>query len=78
MIKVYCKDCCWFKKAPYEVNLTGCWHSDNMKITQKEAFLDQQNQPGNHRKINLRGDCQQYEAAPARLSLLQRLLRRGA
>ena len=78
MIQVYCKDCRWFRQAPYEANKTGCWHPDNMKVTQKEAFLDQQQQPGDHRKINLRHDCAEYEARPARPSLWRRLLRVGA
>ena len=78
MIKVSCSDCTHFREAPYQAPLTGCWHPDNMKVTQKEAFLDQQQQPGNHRKINLRGDCQQFEARPVRLSLFQRIFRRGA
>ena len=40
MIKVNCKDCRWFRQAPYEAKLTGCWHADHMKVTQKENFLD--------------------------------------
>jgi len=78
MIKVYCKACRWYREAPYEANITGCWHPENMKVTQKEAFLDQQQQPGDHKKINLRHDCPRYEVKPARPSLLERLLRRGA
>ena len=49
-----------------------------MKVTQKEAFLQQQETPGNHAKINLRGDCGQYDAKPAKLTFLQRLKRMGA
>lgn len=78
MNRVNCKDCHHLRTAPYEAPLTGCWHPDNMKVTQKEAFLDQQQQPGDNRKINLRGDCAQYEAKPTRPSLWQRLLRIGA
>ncbi len=76
MTSVLCKDCSHFREAPYEANITGCWHPDNLQITQKEAFLDQQQQPGNHRKINLRGDCEQFEASPVPLSLLPRLWQR--
>lgn len=78
MIRVNCTDCRHFREAPYQAPLTGCWHKKNLKITQKEAFLDQQQQPGDQRKINLRGDCEQYEQRPAKPSLLQRLLRPGA
>lgn len=78
MIKVDCKNCLHFKAAPYEAKETGCWHPDNMKVTQKEAFLQQQETPGNHAKINLRGDCGQYDAKPAKLTFLQRLKRMGA
>ncbi len=49
-----------------------------MKVTQKEAFLDQQQQPGDHERINLRGDCAQYEARSAKPSLWQRFLSMGA
>lgn len=76
MTSVSCKDCRHFREAPYEANITGCWHQANLQITQKEAFLDEQRQPGDHRKINLRGDCEQFEARPVRLSLLPRLWRR--
>ena len=78
MIRVNCKDCIHFRSAPYEAPRTGCWHEDSKKVTQKEAFLDQQQQPGDHRKINLRGDCSQYEAKPAKPTFWQRLMRMGA
>jgi len=76
MIRVDCQDCIHFRTAPYEAPHTGCWHEENLKVSQKEAFLDQQQQPGNHRKINLRGDCAQFEAQPERPGLLARLFRR--
>lgn len=78
MIRVDCKDCIHFRTAPYQAPITGCWHPDNMKATQKEAFLDQQQQPGDHRRINLRGDCAQFEPEPAPPSLWKRFLRLGA
>ena len=82
MTKVRCQDCIHFRRAPYEANRTGCWHPDNMPQKHKESFLDQQQQPGNHEKINLRGDCPQYEAKPAKppfwKGLVDRLLGRTA
>ncbi len=78
MIKVKCSDCRHFLEAPYQALRTGCWHPDNLQVTQKEAFLDQQQIPGNHRKINLRGNCEQFESQPKKLSLMQRLRRLGA
>ena len=78
MTKVSCTDCKHYREAPYDAPITGCWHPDNMTVSQKEAFLDQQQQPGNHRKINLRGNCEQFEAKAAKPSFLQRLMRLGA
>ncbi|MDA1263693.1 MAG: hypothetical protein O2816_01280 [Planctomycetota bacterium] len=78
MIRVNCNDCIHFRKAPYQAPRTGCWHPDSMKVTQKEAFLDEQQQPGNHRKINLRGDCGLFEQGAAKLSFLKRLFKLGA
>lgn len=70
---VNCQNCRHFKTAPYQAPHTGCYHADNMSVTQKERYLDQQQAPGDHRKINLRGDCEQFEAKPQQLSLLKRL-----
>lgn len=75
MPPVRCEDCVHFRRAPYEAPRTGCYHPDNMKVKQKEAFLDQQQQPGDHEKINLRGDCAQFEARPVALPFWKRLLR---
>ncbi len=41
-----CENCIHFKRAPYEANLTGCWHPDNMQQNYSEAFLCQQQMPG--------------------------------
>lgn len=76
MTSVFCKDCRHFREAPYEANITGCWQPDNLTVTQKLAYLDEQRQPGDHRKINLRGDCAQFEARPVELGLLPRLWQR--
>ena len=78
MTKISCKDCRHFKTAPYEAPHTGCWHPDNLVVKQKEAYLDQQQTPGDHRTINLRGNCAQYEAKPRRPSFLERLRSMGA
>lgn len=74
MTKVYCKDCVHFRTAPYQAARTGCWHPDNMKVKQKDAYLDEQQTPGDHRKINRANDCKQYEAKPARMPLWKRLI----
>ena len=76
-MKISCQDCRHFQKAPYEAPITGCWHPDNLVVKQKEAFLDQQQQPGDHELINLRGNCEQFEAQPKRPSFWQRLRSMG-
>ncbi len=75
MNKVDCNACVHFRRAPYEARWEGCWHPDNMKMKQKEAFLQEQQLPGNHRIINMRGDCPQYEARPEREPVWRRFLR---
>ncbi len=78
MTQVECKNCRHFRQAPYEAPRTGCWHPDNMLVTQKDAYLDEQQAPGNHIKINLRHNCAEFEARAPRPSLLQRILSMGA
>jgi hypothetical protein len=41
---------------------------------QSDGFLLEQQVPGDHEKINLRGDCPKYEALPPPASPLQRFL----
>jgi hypothetical protein len=77
MKKVACKDCRHYRKAPYEALRTGCWHPDHMVVSQKEAFLDQQQLPGDAVKINLRGDCATFTARAARAGVWKRLLGMG-
>jgi hypothetical protein len=75
---VECKDCVYFARRPGDTvwkRKTGCYHPDNMEQTQSEAFLSEQEVPGDHRRINADGDCGQYEARPERPSLLVRLAR---
>jgi hypothetical protein len=73
-----CVDCRHFRAAPYEAKRDGCFHPEHMKGKQKDAFLDEQQMPGDHEQINARGDCAQYEARVARPSLLRRILSLGA
>jgi hypothetical protein len=75
MNQVDCKDCRHFKSAPYEARIDGCFHSDHMKVVQKDNFLNEQETPGNHRAINRRGDCASFEGRAPSASLLDRILR---
>ena len=77
MSKNDCKNCTHFKKAPWEANKTGCWHSENMEMSLGAAFNDEQQAPGNHRKLNLRGDCDKFEARAAAPSFIERFLNLG-
>jgi len=72
--KVECRDCRHFLSAPYDAPRTGCWHPDNLQQRQKDAFLKEQEIPGDHRKINLRGDCAQHELREPRRSFWKRML----
>ena len=73
-----CNDCVHLRTAPWQAPLTGCYAPEHMKITQKLACLDQQQQPGNYREINRRGDCPQFEAKPSKLGLVDWLMGKGA
>ena len=73
MNPVDCKDCRHLRTAPYQARKTGCWHPDYMVVKQKEAFLDEQQTPGNHLRLNKDGDCPKFEAIPARPPLMKRL-----
>lgn len=75
---VDCEQCRHFKRAPYQARLTGCYLPANMVSKQDAAYLDQQQTPGNHEKINLRGDCPDFATLPAKPSLWRRLLSIGA
>lgn len=72
--RVHCQNCAHFRRAPYQARLEGCYLPDNMKVKQKESYLDEQQLPGNHKRINRDGDCADYEAKPASVSLWRRLL----
>lgn len=76
--KVDCRTCVHFRSAPYQAKFEGCYLEKNMPSKQKQACLDEQQLPGDHRKINLRGDCPDYRARAQRASLWQRILALGA
>jgi len=76
--RVNCRDCKHFRSAPYEARLEGCYLEKNMVSKQKAAFLDEQQLPGDHRKINLRGDCPDFQARAKKPSLWRRLWALGA
>lgn len=78
MTKHECKNCKYFREAPWDAPRTGCWHEDNMETSLSARFNDEQQEPGNHIKINLRGDCAQYESKSAGLSLWEKFLNWGA
>ena len=74
MTRVDCNECRHFQCAPYEARIDGCFHPDHMKVSQKDAYLNEQETPGDHRAINRRGDCAQFEPKERDKSLLSRLL----
>ena len=76
--KVHCRECRHFRSAPFEAKFEGCYLEKNMLSKQKQACLDEQQQPGDHRKINLRGDCPDYAAREQKPSLWRRLWALGA
>jgi len=78
MSKHDCKTCAHFKQAPWDAAKTGCWHPDNMDTKLGAAFNDEQQLPGNHVKLNLRGDCAQFEQRAAAPSFMERFLNWGA
>lgn len=77
--RVACADCVHFRRYPYGDGTTwkrktGCYHPDLMEQKQSDVFLEEQQVPGDHEKLNLRGDCEKFEARPAQASWLQRVL----
>ena len=73
MNPVDCNACRHFRTAPYQARKTGCWHPDNMVVSQKDAYLDEQQIPGNHLRLNKAADCGAFEAKPAKKPLMRRL-----
>lgn len=78
MTKPSCQDCLHLKTAPYQAPHTGCWHPKHMQVKQKDAWLDEQQMPGDHKVINLRQDCASFEAAPPKRSFWQRFAAFGS
>ena len=74
MTQADCKACRHFKSAPYQARINGCYHPDHMKVSQKDAYLSEQETPGDHRAINRRGSCGDFESHPKKRSLLSRIL----
>jgi hypothetical protein len=77
MTKTLCKNCRHLKTAPYQAAHTGCWHPDLMQTTQKDAWLDQQQVPGNHHQINLNGDCAEFHTLAKKATFWQRFVAFG-
>lgn len=73
-----CRTCVHFRSAPYETKFEGCYLEKNMVSKQKQACLDEQQLPGDHRKINRLGDCPDHRARAAQPSFWQRLISLGA
>jgi hypothetical protein len=77
--RVACSDCIHLREYPYGSGTvwkrrTGCFHPELMESKQKDDYLAEQQVPGDPLKLNLRGDCEKFEARPPRGSFLQRLL----
>jgi len=73
-----CHRCVHFRAAPYQAKFEGCYLEKNMVSKQKQACLDEQQLPGDHVKINLRGDCPDFQQRAQKPSLWQRLWALGA
>lgn len=73
-----CRNCLHFRSAPYEAKEDACYHPEHMGAKQSARFLDEQQVPGNHRKINLRGDCAEYEEKPKQAPWYKRWFSMGA
>lgn len=76
--KVDCGNCVHFRAAPYEARLEGCYLPGNMPSKQTARYLDEQQQPGDHEKINRDGDCPDFHARRSKPSLWRRILSLGA
>jgi len=72
--RVECADCVHFRRAPYQARVDGCYFPGNMPSKQSARYLDEQQLAGDPEKINLRGDCPDFEAKPAKPSVWRRLL----
>ncbi len=73
-----CSTCVHFRRAPYEAKRAGCYHPKLMQGKQKDAFLDEQQVPGDPDVLNRNNDCAYWQAHAAAASLLRRLFSLGA
>lgn len=74
---VDCKDCKWFRSLPGDTvwkRRTGCYHPENMEQKLSDPVHQAQEIPGDHEKLNVRGDCARFEGAPRKGSLISRML----
>lgn len=74
---VDCNDCLFFKRFPGDTvwkRRTGCYHPENMEQKLSERVHQAQEVPGDHEKLNVRGDCPVFAARPRRGSLISRLI----
>ena len=74
----HCRNCVHFRSAPYEARQDACYFPENMGAKQSADWLDEQQMPGDHRKINLRGDCPDHEARSVQFPWYKRLFSLGA
>ena len=72
-VKHSCEECVYLRHAPYEARRTGCFNPKFMPGKQKDAFLDEQQIPGDHEVLNRNGDCPEWTPIPPRPSLVKRL-----
>jgi hypothetical protein len=74
---VECENCVHFRRRPGDTpwkRTTGCYHPELMEQRLSDSFLRAQDIPGNHEKLNLRGDCAKFEPRPARPPLARRIV----
>jgi len=76
--QVDCRNCTHFRSAPYEARVEGCYLEKNMPSKQKMLCLDEQQQPGDHNKINFHGDCPDYSPRKVKAPWWRRLWAVGA
>lgn len=68
-----CDRCVHFRDAPYQARIAGCYHPEHMRVKQSARYLDEQQVPGDHERINRNGDCPQFEPQPEKPPLWRRL-----
>jgi hypothetical protein len=74
---VDCKHCTYFRALPGDTvwkRRTGCYHPEHMEQKLAERIHQAQEIPGDHERINARGDCAQFTAKPRHGSLIARML----